>query len=166
MLVGKLMLIGTVIVVLLVGINFLANSVVIGPAAIIDAGHLKVGEKRVKLAGLAAMPATQSCSFAGRDWPCGAAAAAALKKAIADRTVTCRPVDAPQGDEKLARCFVGSNIDLGRRMVVEGWAVADPMRDVNYSSDEQAARSKLTGVWASIFDAPTRVNHAGKDKAP
>lgn len=156
MLIGKLLAMGVLAVLCFVGINYLADSVVIGTAVVVDGDSLKIGDKQVTLAGLAAMQQDQVCEFAGKKWPCGLHAAAALKRAIANRTVTCRPVADKQNDERPCRCYVGTQEDLGKRMVAEGWAIVQPTPDVDYTPDQALAQQKLAGVWSSLFANPTK----------
>lgn len=157
MLVGKLLAMGALIVLLFFGIDYLSKSVVMGPATVVDGDSLRIGESELSLAGIRAMRADQSCKFAGKQWPCGLQAAAALKAAIGTRSVTCRPTGEEADGVREARCYVGTDEDLGRRMVAEGWALAVPQPMMNYAADEDAARKRLAGVWSSFFDDPKHV---------
>lgn len=159
MLIGKLVGIAALMLLCFMAVDYLADSVVIGSATVLDGDSLQIGGTRVALAGIASVHRDQTCEFAGKTWPCGQHAAAALKQAIGDRAVTCRPVGDAANGERPCRCYVGTDEDLGRHMAAGGWAIAVPTRDLNYSTEEADARRKLAGIWSSLFVAPTRFSN-------
>ena len=154
MLIGKILAIGTVVVLVLFGINYLANSIAIGTATVVDGDTLQIGDKIVTFDGADAVEFDQLCTFNAKKWPCGKHAARALENYVIGKTVTCRPTGEKRGDRKLARCFVGTDVDLAKMQVRAGWALSVPTASVNYSADEQAARGALLGIWSSIFLPP------------
>src|SRR6185437_12956990 len=73
-----------------------------------DSGTLEAGDVVIKLNGIFARKAEDQCQDEkGKNWPCGAAAKAALRRLIRARAVVC---DLPEpGEQKsfTARCAVG-----------------------------------------------------------
>ena len=67
-----------------------AGDAVAGPARVIDGDTLSIGDVRIRLEGIDAPEAGQTCkSRSGVSWPCGSAATAALERLIAGWPVRC-----------------------------------------------------------------------------
>ncbi len=166
MLIGKILVLAVLVVGVLLGINYLANSIAIGPATVLDGDSLQIGDKLLTLDGVDAVELDQTCTFNSKQWPCGKHAAAALQKLTAGKTVTCRPNGSLKGERRIARCFVGTDFDLGRSQVQSGWAVSVPTSSANYTPDEKAAQKSLSGIWSSFFELPWRFVNPRKDVIP
>ena len=114
--------------------------VIEGPAQVIDGGTLAIGEKTLRLAGIAAPGPRQKCLDGQLPWLCGAAARAHLVKLIDDRPVSC--VERRPG---LALCRTPDD-DLSAAMVRDGWAVTD-QHGKAYRQLEAEARRERRGLW-------------------
>jgi len=87
-----------------------------GVARVIDGDTLAIGPERIRLNGINA---------AEIDTPAGRQAKAALGRVIAGRPVACLAVDQPDRYGRMvARCVVGTGIDLGAAMLAAGQARA------------------------------------------
>jgi endonuclease YncB( thermonuclease family) len=116
--------------------------------------------ERVRLAGIDAPEKRQTCSdpYLGV-YPCGKAAAEALRAVVASREVSCSPD--PRRDRYrrlIAHCAVaagtGKPLDLGLYQVASGHALAYRRYSVEYVRAEDAAKEYRLGVWSGSFDAP------------
>lgn len=130
-----------------------AAATVSGPATVIDGDSLEVSGKRVRLFGIDAPEATQTCERDGERWACGKASTARLRALIGGEPVTCNGDDVDQYGRLLAVCTL-AGVDLNRTMVAEGWATAFHRYSEDYALDETRARTAKLGLWASNFEAP------------
>ncbi|MFI4987389.1 MAG: thermonuclease family protein [Alphaproteobacteria bacterium] len=130
------------------------TAVVRGAAAVIDATHLDIAGRRFKLYGIDAPDIDETCSdAAGKDYPCGIQARAALAELIKDGTVACLPRGVDQSNEPLGACSVGK-LDLAQALIDAGWAIADRARTLYYEKAEEQARTTQHGLWQGPFVPP------------
>ena len=118
---------------------------------IVDGETLGLGDRVVRLAGIAAPARGEACQGrAGDAYDCGGAAAAALTRLVSGRPVTCRIVGRDGFGRGLGECEAAGT-DLGRTLVGSGYAVATaaPLR-----AAQDAARAGAQGLWASPAGAP------------
>jgi endonuclease YncB( thermonuclease family) len=112
-----------------------------------DSGTLEAGDVVIKLNGIVAYKADAQCQDKkGKNWPCGTAAKAALRRLIRARAVVC---DLPeQGEQKsfTARCTV-SGTDLSSWMVRQGWANPNDPPEPVLADAAEAAKSERIGLW-------------------
>src|SRR4029450_6636671 len=112
-----------------------------------DSGTLEAGDVVIKLNGIVARKADAQCqNETGKNWPCGAAAKAALRRLIRARAVVC---DLPEPAEQkpfTARCAV-SGTDLSNWMVRQGWAKPNDPPEPALADGAAAAKSERIGLW-------------------
>jgi endonuclease YncB( thermonuclease family) len=120
-----------------------------GPARVVDGDTLNVGGVTVRLFGIDAPEAGQTCG----DWRPGPEAAAALSAFIAGRTVACERRDTDRYGRTVATCTAGDG-DLGARMVAAGWAWAFTRYSHDYEGQEAAARAAGLGVHGKGCETP------------
>jgi endonuclease YncB( thermonuclease family) len=112
-----------------------------------DSGTLEAGDVVIKLNGIVARKADAQCQDeTGKNWPCGAAAKAALRRLIRARADVC---DLPEPGEQTsftARCAV-SGTDLSTWMVRQGWAKPNDPPEPALADAAEAAKSKRIGLW-------------------
>ena len=114
------------------------NPVVAANIQVIDGGTLVVEGRTVRLWGIEAPTATQTCvTTSGRSWPCGTRARDQLRSALQEDEIVCQPKAA--GFEV---CRI-AGFDIGALLVKEGLAKA---RD-DYQEMEARARSARIGLW-------------------
>ena len=116
---------------------------------VIDGDTLGFGETRVRLYGIDAPEAEQTCPLLGSEAPIGAWAVQTLHRLIGRHEVTCHPLSRPAQGHVAAKCRTMAIADLGRAMVMAGFAW-DFKRQGHgiYADDEAAARAQRLGVWA------------------
>jgi endonuclease YncB( thermonuclease family) len=112
-----------------------------------DSGTLEAGDVVIKLNGIVARKADAQCQDeTGKNWPCGAAAKAALRRLIRARADVC---DLPEPGEQTsftARCAV-SGTDLSTWMVRQGWAKPNDPPEPALADAAEAAKSERIGLW-------------------
>jgi endonuclease YncB( thermonuclease family) len=111
---------------------------------ITDGDTLKIGGQRYRLFGIDAPESQQTCPDG---WPAGRLAASHLQSLIAGRSVTCQAKDRDRYGRTVAVCFAGG-IDLGERMVRDGFAWAFVRYSQSYVDEEARARAGKLGVHA------------------
>lgn len=142
-----------------------AQTPLIGQAEAVDGDTIRLGGVRVRLWGIDAPEAHQTCLDAsGRPWACGEAATAALRKMLADGGgVECEAVDRDRYGREVARCWTLcpktwpciTHRDLSSRMVALGLAVEWPKYSHGaYQDQQQAAKAEHLGIWAGTFTEP------------
>lgn len=124
-----------------------------GVPSLIDADTLDVDGCRLRLFGIDAMEAHQTCRRNRRVWACGEAAIAALDALIAGRAIVCETVQRDRFRRILARCRVG-RVDINAWLVREGWALADRAYSTDFVVEEALAERERKGVWAGSFIPP------------
>lgn len=125
-----------------------------GRARVIDGDSLEVAGEAIRLNGIDAPEARQTCRDAfGEDYACGQSAARALQRLVEGRTVTCRTLERDRYGRRIAVCEAGG-VELNRAMVEGGWAMAFPRYSADYVEDEGMAARAQRGIWSGSFAAP------------
>ncbi|RUM99599.1 thermonuclease family protein [Pseudaminobacter arsenicus] len=129
-----------------------------GVAIINDGDSITLGTERIRLVGIDAPEYGQICRRNGTDYACGRQAREALAKLASGRSITCSGWERDRYGRLLAVC-TADGVDLNRRQVEQGWAVAYG----DYEEVEKTARRKRLGLWAGEFDVPRhwRDSHGG-----
>jgi endonuclease YncB( thermonuclease family) len=131
-----------------------ASDRVVGVASVIDGDTIAIHGIRIRLHGIDAPESAQRCIDASnRPWPCGPRAAFALADRIGQSTISCRRTDTDRNGRVLAVCFLGRE-DLNAWMVRSGWAVAFRRYSTDYVAQEERAKARRAGIWASRFVIP------------
>jgi endonuclease YncB( thermonuclease family) len=133
-----------------------------GRPKFIDGDSFEIGAVGVRLFGVDAPEGRQSCTRDGRDWSCGAAAAAELRRLVGSRDVTCERRDEDTYGRIVSVCRVGTT-DLGAAMVRAGLAVAYRRFSDGYVDEEREARSARRGIWAGEFTTPETYRNEQRD---
>jgi endonuclease YncB( thermonuclease family) len=114
---------------------------------VVDGDTLVVGATRVRLGGIDAPEAGQTCKDQrGKSWPCGMAATAELASLLRGRAVRCVPDGRDRYGRTLAECFAdGENVNA--HMVRRGYAWAFVRYSRRYVAEEAVARHEGVGIW-------------------
>jgi endonuclease YncB( thermonuclease family) len=141
-----------------------AAETVSGPATVIDGDTLEIGERRIRLFGIDAPEAQQTCDRRGEVWACGEESASQLRALIGSKQVACTGDETDQYGRLVAVCSAGY-LDLNKTMVAEGWATAFRKYSTAYVADEIRAGSGRRGLWASDFVLPEAYRIARREEA-
>jgi endonuclease YncB( thermonuclease family) len=118
-----------------------------GSARVVDGDTIQVGETRIRLEGIDAPEAGQTC---GRRlvgwWACGTEATAALGNLIEGKAVRCVQRGLDKYRRVLATCFLGTD-DVNAWMVRQGLAWAFVRYSSVYVREEAEARGARRGIW-------------------
>lgn len=120
-----------------------------GPFYAIDGDTLAAGAERLRLVGIDAPEADQSCGEGGNAWACGDAAREALARRAASPQAQCSGSSRDRYGRVLVHCRIGET-DINAALVREGMAVASG----DYHGEEATARNVKRGVWSGPFDTP------------
>jgi endonuclease YncB( thermonuclease family) len=124
-----------------------------GEVQIIDGDTLMWRGERVRLHGIDAPEADQSCTAAGRDYPCGEAAVHWLAEKTDKKDVRCEKRGRDRYGRLLAVCFAGK-VNLNKGLVEAGLALAYRRYSSEFVPAEVAARREAAGLWAGTFVPP------------
>jgi endonuclease YncB( thermonuclease family) len=127
-----------------------------GKPRVVDAGTLDFSGRIVRLHGVDAPKAGQTCRAGGQAWSCGRDARWAAINRIGGHWVTCVEKSQAGDGSSRAVCYLAGagQHDLGAWLVREGWALADPALTPGYTGEQAAARKQGKGVWRGGFVPP------------
>jgi len=126
---------------------------IVGRASVIDGDTLEIHGTRIRLHGIDAPEANQTCLVKKKPSRCGQQAAKALADRIGQQTVTCDPRDRDQYGRVVAVCSAGGD-DLNAWMVISGMALAYRQYSTDYARQEKVATKRKIGVWRGAFVKP------------
>ena len=126
----------------------------IGAATVIDGDTIIVAGERVRLHGIDAPELDQTFWWRGKQIACGTMALAALEALTAGVNLRCEPVERDLYGRLVAKCFSPNGIDVGRRLVSSGWALAYREYSMDYVQAEEEARTAKRGMWRGTFAKP------------
>ena len=123
----------------------LAN--LVGVAKVVDGDTLVINGTRIRLEGIDAPEAGQTCKrrLLGA-WACGTEATNALAHLVQDKQVRCEPRGLDKYGRTLAVCFLDQQ-DVNAWMVRQGLAWAFIKYSTSYVKEETEAKSLRIGVW-------------------
>ncbi len=123
------------------------NGAIAGVARVVDGDTIVVSDMRVRLEGIDAPEAGQTCGRPlGGTWPCGTEATHALAALIGGRPVECLPRGLDKYGRVLGVCFLDRQ-DINAWMVREGHAWAFTRYSASYVREEAEARARRIGIW-------------------
>jgi endonuclease YncB( thermonuclease family) len=128
----------------------------LGGAIATDGDSLVLNGQRIRLYGVDAFEAEQTCTApSGRAFACGGAATRALAEKIKDAHVVCFKRTQDDYGRIVGQCRANET-DLGAYMVRRGHALAYRRYSAAYEVDEAQAKAARLGVWAvgSKFQTP------------
>ena len=124
-----------------------------GIPKVTDGDTIRIGKARIRLHGIDAPEAKQTCTAGGKEWRCGFEATNALANIIGENWITCVRKDTDRYGRIVAVCRVGE-IDLNAWMVGNGWALAYRRFSLDYVADEIKAMREKRGIWRGQFSPP------------
>lgn len=108
------------------------------------AGKIDAMGYSILLAGIEPLEPDETCSFEGREWPCGARARSAFRAFLRGRAVTCDVPAEPEKGSITAACRLGKQ-DVSEWLVKNGWARA--AAGGPYAKAGEAVRAAGKGVF-------------------
>ncbi|MGC3936244.1 thermonuclease family protein [Roseobacter sp. EG26] len=151
---------GNLFLVLLVGtlavpFGSYAADTLSGSVRVIDGDTLAIGTTRVRIFGIDAPEADQTCTtMQGAKWKCGAWVSAEVEKRFGGRQATCEPMAVDRYGRTVARCHVNGE-DIGATLVSEGLAFAYRQYSQHYVLAEKGAAVRDVGLHASQVQTPS-----------
>lgn len=136
-----------------------------GTVRAVDGDTLVMTGTRIRLFGIDAPEAAQTCQRDGEAWACGRDAAAVLAGLVAGRQVSCTRLDRDDYGRVVAICTVG-RVDLAAEMVGSGYAVAYTGYSEDYLPAQARAQALGIGIWGSQFDEPAAWRAANNASEP
>jgi endonuclease YncB( thermonuclease family) len=130
-----------------------APQTISGIPKITDGDTIRISGTRIRLHGIDAPEAEQTCTADGKEWRCGREATNALANIVGQHWVTCSRRDVDRYGRVVAVCRAGP-IELSAWMVGNGWAVAYRRFSMDYVRDEDEARGARRGLWRGKFMMP------------
>jgi endonuclease YncB( thermonuclease family) len=125
-----------------------------GPAKVIDGDTIVVAGELVRLHGIDAPELDQTFWWRGERIACGMMALAALEALTAGIELRCEAVERDRHDRLVAKIFAPDGGDIGRRLVLAGWALAYRRYSTDYVDAEAEARKARRGMWRGTFAKP------------
>jgi endonuclease YncB( thermonuclease family) len=123
------------------------EGIVSGPARVVDGDTIEIAGTRIRLEGIDAPEAGQTCQDAKSvTWACGRAATREMVEMTRDRSVDCHSRGLDKYGRMLAICYVG-DVDLNAEMVKRGLAWAFIKYSRHYVVQEATARQVGIGIW-------------------
>ena len=124
-----------------------------GPATVTDGDTLKIGQIPIRIHGIDALEKNQVCIKENISWKCGVEATKLMRSLVMGYEVRCEKVDQDRYGRVVGRCFSNGN-NLGKTMVVLGFALAYRRYSNKYVPMEETAKSLQRGMWTGKFTPP------------
>ena len=124
------------------------------PARVIDGDTIEIAGHRIRLHGIDAPEIRQTCWDKNGEFMCGRNMRQSLIAIIRKGPVTCRPRSKDRYKRVVAVCFSWEGLELGRAMVLGGWALAYRKYSTDYVLEEKEARRLKAGMWGYLFTPP------------
>ena len=121
---------------------------------VIDGDTIVVAGERVRLHGIDAPKLDQTFWWRGQETACGTMSLAALEALTAGVRVRCEVIERDRHGRLVAKVFSPNGVDIGRRLVLAGWAVASRQYSTDYVDAEKEARKARRGMWRGTFVNP------------
>jgi endonuclease YncB( thermonuclease family) len=131
-----------------------------GPASVVDGQSFDIKSDRFRLWGIDTPERGTSCARNGRRWKPADDAAAALRRCVGGKTVTCRVWKTERKwfrDVHVSECWTDDGLDVGECLVRSGWATDYSCYSGGYYQDlETEAKNKGIGLWSCDNGPGTR----------
>jgi endonuclease YncB( thermonuclease family) len=125
-----------------------------GHARVIDGDTVVVAGELMRLHGIDAPELDQTFWWRGEQVACGMMAMAALETLAASVELRCEPVERDRHGRLVAKCFAPDRVDIGRRLVAAGWALAYRRYSKDYVDAENEARKARRGIGGEPSSSP------------
>ncbi len=125
-----------------------------GQVQVVDGDTFDIGQVRVRLHGIDAVEADQTCiDRAGTRWACGAWVIETVRAQYQGARATCLGIETDRYGRTVAKCVIGG-ADLGAALVRDGLAQAYRQYSMDYDLLEKEAYLRGAGLWSSSTMVP------------
>ena len=143
-----------IIAAVIVAVRYLTPASQFNDPQIIDGDSIRDGLEEIRLHGIDAPEARQTCDRAdGTRYDCGRRAARHLRQLVGNSSLDCQILDTDRYDRAVAVCSANGR-ELNKTMVEDGWAVAYSQHSLAYLTAEHGAREAKRGIWQGRFEEP------------
>ncbi|MFU8883628.1 MAG: thermonuclease family protein [Rhodobacterales bacterium] len=155
-----------IIFLLFLAIGILAATFVLagspsGAIRVIDGDTIDVGGTRVRLYGIDAPEANQTCETEQQTvWACGAWVSQEVRAQYQGQQAQCEALDTDRYGRTVARCSVAGQ-DIGAALVAQGLAFAYRRYSMDYDLIEKQAAAADRGLWATRVQEPAAFRRSG-----
>lgn len=119
--------------------------------SVVDGDSLEKGRERLRILDIDAPEFLQKCADASNwKYRCGYESGQYLRQLMVGNVV-CEAKGKDRYGRTLADCYRADGLNIGREMVLQGWAVAYSDR---YQKEERAAKAAKRGIWQGKFMRP------------
>jgi endonuclease YncB( thermonuclease family) len=131
---------------------------------VMDGDSFVIGTRKFRLNGIDAPEYRQNCNdAAGRQWPCGRTARAALETLLTQPGLACETSAKDRYNRAIAHCRTARTPDIAASQVREGMAVSNQHYGIrSYGGEEDAAQAAKRGIWQGNFLQPSDYRALGK----
>ena len=133
--------------------NLFSAELISGHAKIIDGDTVHIGKYKVRLYGIDAPELNQKCFFKKNIWRCGEESKKFLINIIDNNEIYCKIIDKDRYKRHIGICFK-NKINLNKKIVQEGWAIAYRYYSKDFINDEKIAKINKLGIWKGKFEEP------------
>lgn len=130
-------------------LNRKPEEMITGVARVVDGDSLVINGREMRIRGIDAPEARQTCSISGQSVNCGRQATQALQRWISRGPASCTGHETDRFGRLLVQCRVNGT-DIGADLVRNGFAVDFG----DYPAEESEARAQYRGIWAGEFERP------------
>lgn len=125
----------------------IAPTISFADVRVIDGDTIELNGKVHRINGIDAPEHGQKCETSyGKSWACGKEATAAMAELIEGQKVTCEAFGADDYERSISTCYV-NGMDIGARLVEQGWAWAFVRYSDIYVEQEERARAAKAAIW-------------------
>jgi endonuclease YncB( thermonuclease family) len=135
------------------------GQIIAGGASAVDGDTLAITNIRIRLHGIDAPEARQTCKKGEEEWACGQDAKMALASLVNEFEVLCVQNAMDAFGRSVATCHIGG-MDLGLAMIEAGLAVALENAPPDYLNVQARRREAKIGIWSSQFVLPAEFRAA------
>lgn len=150
---------GKIVFFLILAVGILSVSLALasspnGQIRVIDGDTIDVGGVRVRLHGIDAPEASQTCeNDQGVVWNCGAWVSRQVRAQFQGKQARCEALDTDRYNRIVARCSVAGQ-DMGTALVAQGLAFAYRRYSMEYDLIEKQAAAADRGLWTMQVQEP------------